>query len=236
MSAGPQPLFGRTQDQAVLGELLHSLSQPLTSLRCSLELSVEEAAGQTQDAVSAALQQTDRVIGVVRLMREYLETESATSPQPPVPLGPVLRSVLDQLSPVAAERQVGLHLTGGCSATVALAEASLRLALQYLIGVLIEEQPRHQDVTLRLEQGPSESELTARIEPSNSPPSRPDPVTATLHSVQLAIATRLLESAGASLTFDREALSGTDRHGEVRSGFVLRIPRPSLTSAPEIFS
>jgi hypothetical protein len=117
-----------------------------------------------------------------------------------------------------------------------LAEPSLRLALQYLIGVLIEEQPRHQDVTLRLEQGPSESELTARIEPSNSPPSRLDPVTATLHNVQLAIATRLLESAGASLTFDREARSGTDRHGEVRSGFVLRIPRPSLTSAPEIFS
>ena len=143
MSAGPQPLVGRTQDQTVLGELLHFLSQPLTSLRCSLELSVEEVAGQQQDAVSAALEQTDRVIGVVRLMREYLETESATSPQALVPLGPVLRDVVDQLSPVAAERQVGLHLTGGCSSMVALAEPRLRLALQYLIGILIEEQPRH---------------------------------------------------------------------------------------------
>ena len=74
MSAGPQGIATRTQDQAVLGELLHSLSQPLTSLRCSLELSVGEDAGQQQDTVSAALQQTDRVIAVVRLMREYLET------------------------------------------------------------------------------------------------------------------------------------------------------------------
>jgi hypothetical protein len=44
MSAGPQPLFARTQDQALLGELLHSLTQPLTTLRCSLELSVEDIA------------------------------------------------------------------------------------------------------------------------------------------------------------------------------------------------
>jgi hypothetical protein len=110
MSAGPQSIVGRrTQDQARLGELLHSLSQTLTSLRCSLELSVEEVAGQQQDAVSAALEQTDRVIGVVRLMREYLDTESASLPQPPVPLGLVLRSVVDQLSAVAADRQVRLR-------------------------------------------------------------------------------------------------------------------------------
>jgi hypothetical protein len=52
MSAGPQPFFGRTQDQALLGELLHSLTQPLTTLRCSLELSVEDVAGQQHDAVT----------------------------------------------------------------------------------------------------------------------------------------------------------------------------------------
>jgi len=231
MSAGPQPLFARTQGQTVLGELLHSLSQPLTSLRCSLELSVEEGAGQPQDAVSAALQQTDRVIGVVRLMREYLDTESAALPHSAIPLGPVVRSVLDQLSPVAADRQIGLHLTGGCSSIVALAEPRLRLALQYLVGVLIEEQPRHSDITLRLEQGPGESELSARTELSGNAPPRLDPVTATLHTVQLAIATRLLESAGASLTFEREG-----RSSHSLSGFLLRIPRSPGTPTPEIFS
>src|SRR5437870_933126 len=136
MSAGPQPLTGRSQDQAVLGELLHSLSQPLTTLRCSLELSAEEVAGRQLDAVSAALVQTDRVIGVVRLMQEYLETESTTAPQASVPLGPVLRTVVDQLLPKASERQLRLRLTGGCSSTVALPESRLRLALQYLIGVI----------------------------------------------------------------------------------------------------
>ena len=227
MSAGPQPIFGRTQDQAVLGELLHSLSQPLTSLRCSLELSVEDVAGQQQNTVSAALEQTDRVIGVVRLMREYLDTESIAAAQP-VPLGPVLRSVVDGLSSTAAERQVRLRLTGGCSSTVALAEPRLRLALQYLIGVLIEEQPRHRDIMLRLEQGPSESELRAQVErlPAAAAASRPDPVTATLHNVQRAIARRVLESAGASLVLDC---------GDC-VGFLLRLPRSPRPASPEPFA
>jgi len=216
MSAGPQPLPGRTQDQGVLGELLPSLSQPLTTLRCSLELSVEEAAGQQQDTVSAALEQTDRVIGVVRLMREYLDTESTTSPQTPVPLGPVLRTVVDQLLPKAAERQIRLQLIEGCNSTISLPEPRLRLALQYLIGILIERQPRHRDITLRLEQGASESELRAHLEQevlSTAPPR--DRVIATLHYVQLAIARRLLESAGASLVFG----------GEAPAAFVLCIPK-----------
>ena len=113
MSAGPQPFFGRTQDQALLGELLHSLTQPLTTLRCSLELSVEDVAGQQHDAVTAALEQTDRDIEVVRLMQEYLETETSTAPQTPVPQGPVLRSVIDHLLPKAVERLIRVHLTGG---------------------------------------------------------------------------------------------------------------------------
>jgi hypothetical protein len=166
------------------------------------------------------------VIAVVRLMREYLETEPALLPQPPTLLGPVLRSVVAELSPVAVERQVGLRLTGGCSSTVTLTEARLRLALHYLIGILIEEQPRHRDVTLRLEQSGLESELQAQAKPSLVLPARLDPVTATRHDVQLAIATRLLESAGAALVFDVEN----------RSGFLLRIPRSPSPASSELSS
>jgi hypothetical protein len=83
---------------------------------------------------------------------------------------------------------------------VALAEARSRVALQYLIAIVIEEQPRHRDVILRLEQRPSESELRAHVEgaPSGNRGSTHEPAIATLHNVQLSIARRLLESAGAS--------------------------------------
>lgn len=210
MSAGPQPLHKPPQDQEVLGELLHSLSQPLTSLRCSLELSIEEVAGEQQEAVSVALEQADRAIGLVKLMREYLDAELRVPAPQPVPLAPVLRAVVEQLSSVAAVRQVRLQLAGRCAATLPMPEPRLRLALQYLIGVLIEAQPANRGIALRLKDSPSESVLRVEVESVScpaggvlpGPQSRRDPVSASLRRVKLAIASRVLESAGASLVFD----------------------------------
>jgi len=54
--------LGAHTDQAVLGELLHSLSQPLTSLRCSLELSRRRDRGAAAGRCFRALEQTDRVM------------------------------------------------------------------------------------------------------------------------------------------------------------------------------
>jgi len=80
MNASPAPV-PESRLQVVLGELLHSLSQPLTSLHCALELSIDPVAEQQQKAVSAALEQVDRAIHVVELMRECLEAEPAAPAQ-----------------------------------------------------------------------------------------------------------------------------------------------------------
>ncbi|MBI3478408.1 MAG: HAMP domain-containing histidine kinase [Acidobacteria bacterium] len=225
MSIASQHRLAREQDQAVLGELLHSLSQPLTTLRCSLELSTDEIAGSPQDAVAGALEQTDRVIAVVRLMREYLDAESDDISQSSAPLLPVLREVVEKLSPVAHERQVLLALTGSCDTTLELAEPRLRLALQYLVGRLIEEQPRHGDVTLQLKDSASGAELWAHVrETPITTTVRQDSFRRTLHHVQRVVARRLLESGGASLVFS----------GDGHSGFLLRVARsaPALESRP----
>ena len=113
----------------VLGELLHSLSQPLTSLRCllelSLELSPEEVAEQQQESV-AALQQTEKVIGMIQLMREYLDAEQPGSEAFSCSLGPALRSAIEKLSSIAAVRGVQLRLVGTCAATLPVPESRLR--------------------------------------------------------------------------------------------------------------
>jgi signal transduction histidine kinase len=217
MSAGPQPLPGRTQDQAVLGELLHSLSQPLTTLRCSLEVSVEEIAGHKRDAVSIALEQAERVIGMVTLMREYLEAELGTPSPHPVALAPALSAVVEQLSSEAAARQVRVQLTGTSAASVSVAEPQLQMALRYLINALIEMQPANREIVLRLDKNPSESLLHGQVTRSTWTVLQPrhDPVGVTLRRVKLAIAGRVLESGGASLVLD---------DGE-QSAFVLRIPK-----------
>jgi len=217
MSTSPHSFLNPPQPPDVLGELLHSLSQPLTSLRCSLELSIDEEAEQRQESVVVALQQTERVIGMVQLMREYLEAEHLLPETYSSALTPVLCSVVEELASITALEGIKVQLVGTCKATLAASEPRLRLALQYLIAAVVEAQIETQaaggKVTLLLGEGPAGTVLRAE---SKLGFCKPLGATPTLRRVRLAIARRMLESAGASLAFD-------DKNAP--SGFVLRIPR-----------
>lgn len=203
----------------VLGELLHSLSQPLTSLRCSLELSIEELAEQQQSSVAAALQQTERVIGMVQLLREYLDAEQPALEKFSSELAPVIRSVVEELSSIAAVHDVRLRLEGTCTATLPIGESRLRLALQYLITAIVEAHPVGGKVTLLLGEGPAGAVLRGEGERNFLGANFRDSAGAglVLGRARLAIARRVLEGAGASLVLDD---GGDDSHG-----FVLRIPQ-----------
>lgn len=226
MSTSPHSVPHVPPSPNVLGELLHSLSQPLTGLRCSLELSLdlplelspEEVAAQQQNSVAAALQQTEKVIGMIQLMREYLDAEQPGPEACSVALAPVLRSVLEELSSIAAVRGIQLRLVATCMATLAVPEPRLRLALQYLIATMMEAQPWGAKVTLLLGEGPAGAVLRVEGERRFHDPVRATSASAaTLRRVKLAIAMRVLETAGASLEF------GEGNAGP--AGFVLRIPR-----------
>lgn len=238
----------------MLGELLHSLSQPLTSLRCSLELSLdlplelspEEVAEQQQESVASALQQTEKVIGMIQLMREYLDAEQPGPEACSTALAPALRSVIEELSSIAEVRGIQLRLVGACMAAMPVPEPRLRLALQYLIATMVEAQPVRGKVTLLLGEGPAGAVLRVEGERGSREPNvrgpnfhdpdvhdmeqsatsrsaKLDPVGATsasvstLRRVRLAIARRVLETAGVSLVFGDSDVGHT--------GFVLRIPR-----------
>jgi hypothetical protein len=235
MSASAHSFSRLPRDQELLGDLLHSLSQPLTSLRCSLELSIDEVTEQQQQMVSAALQQTETVIGMIQLMREYVDAEQSAG-QHAVALMPVLRSMAEDLSSIAALRNIRLRVVGTCAVRMRVAEPRLRLALQYLILAMIERQPPGSEATLLLAEGPAGAVLRAQGErrfvgPEASRPgkipdnrqSKQDSVGATMRRVRLAIASRVLETAGAALALDDGA-----------PGFVLRIPRPHAARASHL--
>ena len=228
----------------MLGELLHSLSQPLTSLRCSLELSIDEVAEQQQESVSVALQQTEKVIGMIQLMREYLDAEQPGPETCRVAVAPVLRSVIGELSSIAAVRHIQLRLAGSCTATLPVPKARLQLALQYLIGALIDAQPAGGKVMLLMGEGPAGTVLRAadehefretdgrdwRLNPTKPLTNRPSSgaTTSTLRRVKLAIASRVFETAGASLVFG-DGSAGRPVVDPV--GFILRIPHRAAPTA-----
>jgi len=207
------------QDQDVLGELLHSLSQPLTTLRCSLEVTFDESP-EPQAGVGIALQQTERVIGLIQLMREFLDAGHAEPGTSRISVDRVLRDVVHDAAPVAEARGVKLSVDGGSSATVCLAEPRLRLSLQYLAFALIDRAPAGSRVWFCLKEGSTESSLSGGVQGSpghilaQSRSSQTN-MRETLTTVKVAIAQRVLEAAGTLLTIE----PGNP------PGFALRIPR-----------
>jgi hypothetical protein len=229
MSANSHSFEKVSRNPDVLDELLHWLTQPLTSLLCSLELSLSiEDAAEQQQSVSVALQQTERVIGMTQLMREYLDAERAETAQRAVLLTPVVRNVCEEMMSVAAVRDIKLRLVGTCAASLPIPETRLRLALQYLIAAILETQANGTRVMLLLGEGPAGSVLRAEGEAASrgssltnaavartSEKSDSAGVASALRRVRLAIATRVLEGAGASLVVSDRPVNE----------FVLRIPR-----------
>jgi signal transduction histidine kinase len=212
MSASSHSYSELSQAPSVLGELLHSISQPLTTLRCSLELSlaIDEKAAPQQNTVSTALQQTERVIGMIQLMREYVEAEQPRTEGDSASMAATVRSVTELCS-IAAVRGIRLRLAGTCTATLPLPESRLRLALQYLIASLLEAQADGGKVMLLLGEGPAGAVLRAEGDGKFC-------ATTALRTARQAIARRVLETAGASLVLANSPANG----------FVLRIPRSKL--------
>jgi hypothetical protein len=201
----------------VLGELLHALSQPLTTLHCSLELSLDQDSGQPA-GVSTALEQTDRVIDIIRLMREYLDSEHHMSATRSVPLAPAVQRVLEQLSVVAEAREIPLLASLCSKAVIAVPEFWLHRALHYLIGALVDDEPCHRAIVVVLEDGSARCRLSVHSLPrmacANREPRRA-PASDTLRQIRRAIAWRTLEAGGALL----------ESYGDDKPGFVVSIPR-----------
>ena len=233
--------FPKLQSPDVLGELLHSLNQPLTSLRCALELSIDDVGEPQQKSMLAALQQTEEVIGAVQLRREYLDADQAGSQPASCALAPVLMKLIEELSTVAAVREVWLGLEGSCTAILPMPESRLRLALQYLIASMIEGQQPSGKVLICLEENAAGTILRAKSERKlrdwgwralhAHKPQNQDKNAVTLRRVRLAIAGRLFENAGARLAF------GARRNfsESVERGFNVYIPRridPPKSGAP----
>ena len=209
---------GGLPDANVLGHLLHFLCQPLTTLRCSLELSLDEFSERQSETVSMALEQADRAIETVRLMREYLELEQGRRPVQAVPLRPAVDTVLEQLSVVAEAHYVPLLASGTSGAVLATNEFWLQRALRYLIGTWLEDPPIGNAIAVLLEDRASGSLLSMHCLPCGGSRDRPfetGVLASHLRQAKLAIATRVLESAGASVELCSDG----------KPGFIVRIPR-----------
>jgi hypothetical protein len=167
-------------------------------------------------------------------MREYLDAEQTGPEAFSAALAPAMRSVIEELSSIAAVRGVPVAPGGymhGDGAGVAAAAGSP--------VTMIEAQPAGGKVMLLLGEGAAgpvlraegergfrglgfrDQEQRATISQTKRDPSGATSTSVpTLRRVRPAIASRVLETAGASLVF----ADGDHAAGDP-TGFVLRIPR-----------
>jgi hypothetical protein len=218
MASNATPL---PQNQGLMHDLLHLLSQPLTTVHCALELSLTEDEAQRGEEVAVALEQTDRVIEAVRLMREYLESEEGRFVGEPYPLGLAIENALEQSSVLAEARGLGLFACGASTAAIPVLSIWLQRALFYLIELVIESELPGRMVAVTLEDGGSQSFIsghglpTRRLLDDVSKPLKFTREADTLRRVKLEIARHVLQSSGATLEF----YSGS------KPGFIVRLPR-----------
>lgn len=64
-----------TSSSPQIPALFHEISQPLTAVRCSLEVSLLPGSNQTNQrrCLEQALQQTDRIIHLIETLRRLLD-------------------------------------------------------------------------------------------------------------------------------------------------------------------
>jgi len=225
------------QNPGVLQDLLHLLSQPLTTLHCALEHSLTQDETEQSEEVAVALEQTGRLIEAVRLMREYLEAEEGCFLAEPFPVGLAIENVLDQVSVLTEARGIQLFACGTSKAAIPVKGTWLQRALFYLIGSVLEGEPAGRAITLVLEDGDFQSVISGHSLPtylsSAQPPDRMldrpldrptdvlcenSPGTNTVRQVKMEIARRVLEASGAALEF----------YPGSKPGFTIRLPKPGF--------
>jgi hypothetical protein len=213
-----------TQNHGMLQDLLHVLSQPLTTLHCALEHSLEADDTAQTDDVALALEQTDRVIEAVRLMREYLEAEEGCFLAEPFPLALAIENVLEQLSVLAEARRLLLFAFGTSRAAIPVKNAWVQRALLYLFVLLLEGEPSDRAIVVLLEDGATESVISGHSLPAKASVDFAGQSTRrsnTLQHVKIAIAQRVLAAVGGSVEF----------YSDDKPGFSIRIPQPQTGSA-----
>jgi signal transduction histidine kinase len=137
----------------------HELRTPLTSIRGSLGLVINEAAGAVGESAKGLLRMADRnAQRLGALIEDLLDVESIDSGKLLLelreqPLQPLLQQALDANTPYAAQHQVTFELT--CTATDAIARVDAQRILQVMTNLLsnaVKFSPREAAVSVALSQ------------------------------------------------------------------------------------
>lgn len=143
------PQSGREQ---FVSDLFHALSQPLTGLRCSLEVALRKPAISAQEsrgALEQALEATERLYQSVLFIRQLAEADR-TPPLKRVRVDEVLLELHGEILPVAESLEVEIVLQEADSTEILAAGENVSRALFLVADFALRELRAKESLSLSL--------------------------------------------------------------------------------------
>ncbi len=154
-------------EHAFIAEIVHHLSQPLTALQCSLELSLfrDQTIDELRGSVEAALQNAECLRQRLRLLRELNQADDPGDLSQPTDLPGLLRDLREELLPLfeSAGQKFQLQVDRG-PLPVRGNKAKLMRALFYFLEYLFRYSARGTTLAVRVcpgKGGQAEISITA---------------------------------------------------------------------------
>lgn len=220
--AGP---IAASEAKPLLADLFHALNQPLTTMRCSLELALHQPRSleQYREEVRGALERAEQVIRLVAGIRQLVEAEDPGDDRRVPILESALREVVADLAPLAELLQVRLLVRCDSPGQVRFEAHRLRQALFLLLEFALSSSPCGAAVEIHLAESAQECVLTVTTIPigiaaeETAAEDEPEWKAKELEQrLGLATARRMFETAGGHF--------GAEENGEPRR-LEIRLPR-----------
>ena len=200
-----KPFVPARSDEHELSELCHALSQPLTALRCALDLALRDGA-EREIYVAGALSQCERATRILAVAQSLAAAASPPTAGEDLDLAWTLRKILEELRPIAEAQ--GCHLDLNClgEMRVCMEPARLRSILYGVIYAALRHG-HHFDVRLCLtrDNGYVLTLETRPFQPLSKLTANLGVLSQDRHLLGLAIAERALTAAGGMLLFEAES-------------------------------
>lgn len=188
----------------LVSDLFHQLSQPLTTLCCSLELALLQTLTSDQygDLVSQALIQTEKASSLATAIRELIEAGEGGEDGETLELRKAVEEAIDDLLPVAESAGIQLCYRSGPACRIWFDPSRLRQGLFHLLGFVISSGARGAVVEIDLEEPGDEVVLGLTVAEAGDVASTASPQQELPRRLGLGIARTIFEAAGGSLTIN----------------------------------
>jgi signal transduction histidine kinase len=209
-ATGTSSALNESERRQLVAELFHALSQPLTALRCSLEMALSGrfSPGPSQENLHLALEHAEQIARLATGIRELVETDGPGGASVIVNLESSLGEAVVDLVPVAESAGIQLRLHAPDPCPVLAEPRRLRQALFYLVESALAAAGPGESVDVEAGERDRQAMVLLTISRSRTPATGAVPWPGTAgeekdrdlgRRLGLAIASRTFEAAGGSL-------------------------------------